>query len=32
MDEERMRWWASFDTIAIIVSITAIMVGIWIAF
>jgi hypothetical protein len=32
MDEKRMRWWPSIDATVIVVSLTAIVVGIWIAF
>jgi hypothetical protein len=32
MDEQRIRWWPSIDTTVIVVSLTVIMVGIWIAF
>jgi hypothetical protein len=32
MDEQLISWWPSIDTAVIVVSLTVIVVGIWIAF
>jgi hypothetical protein len=32
MDEQRISWWPSIDTAVIVVSLTVIGAGIWIAF
>jgi hypothetical protein len=32
MDEKRIRWWPSIDMVVIIISLMAILTGIWIAY